>query len=67
MMQNTIEQEVRLLLGDLQLQLIVARARIAELEAQQAPVKPNGKGKSDEPHGDVKPGRRPGPAVDPTA
>ena len=40
--QELIEQNVRMALGDLTLQLIVARARIAELEAA-APAKPNGK------------------------
>ena len=35
--QELIEQNVRMLLGDLQLQLIVARARIAELEQGSVP------------------------------
>jgi len=46
--QELIEQNVRMALGDLTLQLIVARARLAELE-QQPPeptdAKLNGKGK----------------------
>jgi hypothetical protein len=54
--QEMIEQNVRLALGDLTLQLIVLKARIAELE-QQPPepteAKPNGKGKGKEPdHGE---------------
>jgi hypothetical protein len=50
--QQAIETNVRMTLGDLQLQLIVARARITELEQQLAkeevppePAKPNGKDK----------------------
>ena len=43
--QELIEQNVRLALGDLTLQLIVARARIAELEQAEPEAKPNGKGK----------------------
>ena len=38
--QQTIEQNVRLILGDLQIQLVVANARIAELEAQLAAATP---------------------------
>lgn len=38
--QEIIERDVRLLIGDLHLQLIMARARIAELESQQQAEKP---------------------------
>jgi hypothetical protein len=45
--QDTIEQSVRLVIGDLHLQLIMARARIAELEQQlQAPQEPEPAGKA---------------------
>jgi hypothetical protein len=45
--QEIIERDVRLLIGDLHLQLIMARARIAELE--QAPVdRPNGTGNTED-------------------
>lgn len=40
--QELIEQNVRMLIGDLQLQLIIARARIAELESQLDPGRANG-------------------------
>lgn len=49
--QQAIERDVRLALGDMHLQLIMARARIAELEQHlaakepEAPPKPNGKDK----------------------
>ncbi len=54
--QERIEQNFRLTLGDMHVQLIVANARIAELEAKiaeletEAPptVKPNGKDKNAE-------------------
>jgi hypothetical protein len=54
--QDTLNQNIRLLIGDLQVNLMMANARIAELEAQlaahadghgEAPIpevsKPNGK------------------------
>jgi hypothetical protein len=58
--QESVEQNVRLAIGDLTLQLIMARGRIAELEQQLAdlsaapeqeqPVpKMNGKGKEEHP------------------
>jgi len=47
--QELIEQNVRMLLGDLQLQLIMARARIAELEGQADPAKANGAAKEEVP------------------
>jgi hypothetical protein len=50
--QEMIEQNVRMLIGDLQLQLIVARARLAELE--QAQRKPNGRDR-------IEPEERPAP------
>jgi len=49
--QEMIEQNVRLLLGDLQLQVVVLKARVAELEQEQkdrdldkqpGDIKPNG-------------------------
>jgi hypothetical protein len=40
-----IQQNVRMLLGDLQLQLIIARARISELEAGASPDPEAGLGK----------------------
>ena len=51
--QEAIEQNVRLTLGDLTLQLIIARAKIAELESevdakQDAPVKANGVDRAEE-------------------
>ena len=51
--QEAIEQNVRLALGDLTLQLIIARARIAELESgiepkEDAPVKANGVDRAEE-------------------
>ena len=47
--QEVIDHDVRMMLGDLQLQLIMARGRIAELESAlaakepTAPAKANGK------------------------
>lgn len=41
--QEIVDREIRLLLGDLQLQLVFAKARIAELEG--ATPKPNGSGR----------------------
>lgn len=47
--QEIVEQQIRMVLGDMHVQLIMARARIAELEQQiphtePAPaVKPNGR------------------------
>jgi hypothetical protein len=44
--QDIIERDVRMLIGDLHLQLVMARARIAELEAavaDQQQGRPNGK------------------------
>ena len=64
--QEIIEQNVRLTLGDLTLQLIVARARIAELEAGEAArdldkqpgeePKRNGKDHADAAHADAQSG-----------
>lgn len=52
--QEFIDQNVRMLIGDLQLQLVIARGRIAELEAMlpnpeppAAPM-PNGHDKTEE-------------------
>ena len=36
-MQEVVERDVRMALGDMTLQLIMARARIAELEAKYEP------------------------------
>lgn len=45
--QEIVERDVRLLIGDLHLQLVMARARIQELEMRPEPPveegKPNGK------------------------
>jgi len=57
--QERIEQNVRMVLGDMHVQLIVAQARIAELEAhiaeleaaaepKEGPAKANGKDKTAE-------------------
>ena len=57
--QEIIERDVRLLIGDLHLQLVMARAQIATLEQQRRdrdldkqpghdPYEPNGKGKPEE-------------------
>jgi hypothetical protein len=57
--QEIIERDVRLVIGDLHLQLIMARARIAELEAGAVPVedtaKPNGKDHGDAAHNRAEP------------
>jgi len=42
--QEMIDRDLRLLLGDLQLQLVFAKARIAELE-QTVASRPNGDGR----------------------
>jgi hypothetical protein len=50
--QELIEQNVRMLIGDLQLQLIVARARIVELEQaekDEMASKANGAAKEEKP------------------
>jgi hypothetical protein len=46
--QEIVEQQIRMVLGDLHVQLIMARAKVAELEQQLAkaeviPAKPNGR------------------------
>lgn len=50
--QEIIERDVRMLIGDLHLQLVMARARIQELEqqdaVQQQAYRPNGKEAPDE-------------------
>jgi hypothetical protein len=45
--QDMIEQNVRMLIGDLQLQLIVLKARIAELEGAEDKAKSNGAAKEE--------------------
>lgn len=55
--QDTLNQSIRLLIGDLQVQLMIANTRVQELEAQLAAAdtgkhipevsRPNGKGSDD--------------------
>ena len=53
--QEIIERDVRLLIGDLHLQLVMARARIQELEAGAYPVAEK-KGEEGRPNGKHPPG-----------
>ena len=48
--QEIIERDVRMLIGDLSLQLLMARARIAELEAGAVPVEPKAKANGKDHH-----------------
>jgi hypothetical protein len=51
--QDIIERDVRLLVGDLHLQLIMARARITELEEQMADNEKAAKDRAFTPNGKV--------------
>lgn len=52
--QEMIDRDLRLLLGDLQLQLVFAKARIAELE-QVVATRPNGDGRHIDQHNEPSP------------
>jgi len=53
--QEIIDREIRMLLGDLQLQLVFAKARIAELEQTVAASRLNGDGRPADQHNEPAP------------